>query len=88
MPAREYFSRVSPKGQITLPAEVRKELNIRPKDSVAIELDKGVIRIKRKPKLQDFYQVIPALHPPKSWDEIERTAHEDHAEHAANKGLP
>ncbi len=87
MAGRKYSSRVSPKGQITLPAEVRKELNIKPKDRVSIEFEEGILRIKPKPRLEDFYQKIPALKPPRSWDEITRTAHKDHAERAAKKGL-
>lgn len=85
--ARQYSSRVSPKGQITLPADVRKELGIKPKDSVSIEVERGVLRIKPKPKLRDFYQISPALEPERDWQEIERVAHEDHAEGAAKEGL-
>ncbi|MCL5265031.1 MAG: AbrB/MazE/SpoVT family DNA-binding domain-containing protein [Chloroflexi bacterium] len=87
MPKREYLSRVSPKGQITLPAQVRKELKIKPRDTVAIEMDKGVVKIKPRARLQDFYRKMPALQPPKTWEEIEEIAHEEHAEDVAKEGL-
>ena len=83
--ARQYSSRVSPKGQITLPADVRKELGIKPRDSVSIEVGRGVLRIKPKARLRDFHQISPALEPERSWQEIERVAHEDHADRAARR---
>ncbi len=42
---RRYSSSVSPKGQITLPIEIRRELNIGAKDRVDIEMQDGQIRI-------------------------------------------
>ena len=42
---RRYSSSVSPKGQITLPIEIRRELDIDPKDRVDIEMDNGAIRV-------------------------------------------
>lgn len=43
---------VSSKGQITLPARVRKELGIRPRDRVIVESQDGAIVIRRVP---DFF---------------------------------
>ncbi len=40
---RRYSGSVSPKGQITLPIEMRRELNIDPKDRVDFELHDGQI---------------------------------------------
>ena len=40
-----YSSSVSPKGQITLPIEMRRELGIKPKDRVLIEIVDGYIQV-------------------------------------------
>jgi AbrB family looped-hinge helix DNA binding protein len=42
---RRYSSSVSPKGQITLPIEIRRELDIDPRDRVDIQLVDGQIRV-------------------------------------------
>jgi len=34
------------------------------------------------------YQSIPALDPPRSWDEVTEIAAEEHARHVAQEGLP
>ena len=85
---KEFFSSVSPKGQITLPVEVRRELGIKPGDRVAICLDDGVVQVRRLKSLRDYYQSVPGLDPPLDWKEVERIAHEDAAEEAAREGLP
>ena len=84
---RETLSSVSPKGQITLPAEIRKALGIKPKDRVAIWLEDGQVHIRPVPKLMDYFQTVPALASQRSWKEIEAIAHEEHAQHAATEGL-
>ncbi|MCL5961777.1 MAG: AbrB/MazE/SpoVT family DNA-binding domain-containing protein [Chloroflexi bacterium] len=89
--ARRFYSRVSPKGQITLPAEVRERLDIKPRDRVAIELEDNVVRIMRGSGLERFWHFrLPGLGQPPpglGWKEIEESAHEEHAEQAAREGL-
>lgn len=41
------LSRVTSKYQATLPRPVRDALGIRPGDSVAYDIDKGVVRLRR-----------------------------------------
>jgi len=81
--AREFHSRVSPKGQITLPAEIRRKLDIKPKDVVVIDFEKQAVRIRRKARIQDFYQSVPALDPPRTWEEVEEIVEEEIAQDAA-----
>ncbi len=47
-------STVSSKGQITLPADVRRKLSIMPKDRVTIDIVDEAIIIKRAPDLFEF----------------------------------
>ena len=36
---RELLSSLNPKGQITLPVEIRRQLGVMPKDSASIQLE-------------------------------------------------
>ncbi|MBI2323121.1 MAG: AbrB/MazE/SpoVT family DNA-binding domain-containing protein [Chloroflexi bacterium] len=85
---KEVLSSVSPKGQVTLPVEIRRALGIKPKDKVAFRLERGKVEITTVPSpLQESYQAIPALEPPRSWQEIEALVAEERAQDAAREGL-
>jgi AbrB family looped-hinge helix DNA binding protein len=85
---KEMLSSVSPKGQVTLPVEIRRSLGIKPKDKVAFRLEQGKVEITPAPSpLADSYQAIPALKPPRSWKEIEALVSEEIAQDAAREGL-
>lgn len=81
---REHISSVSPKGQITIPAEIRRVLGVGPKDKIAFLLEDGRVEITpaRSP-LDALYQAVPALNPPRSWSEIEQIVRDEQAERAA-----
>lgn len=86
---RPRFSSVSPKGQITLPADFRRQLGIGPKDQVAITMADGKVEIT--PALARFrrhYQSVPALTESMDWKEIEAIVADEIAVNAASEGLP
>jgi AbrB family looped-hinge helix DNA binding protein len=87
--ARTYYtSSVSPKGQITLPAELRRELDIEPKDVVVIALEDGKIQIESaKARLRSVYQSVPALDTPIEWSDLTRSVWEEFGEQHARAGL-
>jgi len=77
MGATTYFSSVSPKEQITLCAEVRPSLGIRPKDQVAVEVEGDTVGIgKVRSWLLAHFQRAPALPRPLGWHEFTRIAAE------------
>jgi AbrB family looped-hinge helix DNA binding protein len=79
---REYVSSVSPKGQITLPLEVRNRFGI--KDTVVISVDIDEIKISpTRATFLDSYQAIPPLKKPLNFAEIRRIALEEHATEAS-----
>jgi AbrB family looped-hinge helix DNA binding protein len=83
-----YTSSVSQKGQITLPAELRRELEIEPKDIVVIALEDGKIQVeKAESHLLSGFGVVPVPDPSKSWKEIERDVFDDIAERNVRKWL-
>jgi AbrB family looped-hinge helix DNA binding protein len=85
---KEFLSSVSPKGQITLPAEVRKLLGVKPKDKVAIRLDGEAVTITpARSRLDAIYQSVPALNPPRTQEELEEIVADEIAQEAAREGL-
>ncbi|MCG3776181.1 MAG: hypothetical protein JW395_3030 [Nitrospira sp.] len=85
---KRYTSSLSPKGQITLPAEVRKRLKLKAKDQVAIEVDGDEVRIRPLVTgLEASYMAVPALNPPKTWKEIRKSVADERAQEYAKKFL-
>jgi AbrB family looped-hinge helix DNA binding protein len=84
---KEMLSSVSPKGQVTLPVEIRRLLGVKPKDKVAFRVEQGKVEIAHAPSLQESYQAIPALRPRRSWKEIEALVSEETADQTAREGL-
>ncbi len=72
---------LSAKGQITLPADLRKHLGLEPGDKVRILLeDDGTVRLAlpRYPDLASVAGGAGSLAEPRSWEEIRQIAREDH----------
>ena len=86
---KDYTSSVSPKGQITLPLEIRKRFGIRPKDKVILTVE-GEDAIRIKPvgsRLAAGFGVAPPLKEPRTLEEIMDIAREEHAQEVAAEGL-
>lgn len=78
---------VSPKGQVTIPTAIRKELGIKPGDRVAISLKANEVTIRRLPSpLDASYQAVPALRRPISLEEMEAIIAEEAALAALAEG--
>src|SRR6266545_5068355 len=83
---RELFSNVSPKGQVTIPAELRRLLGVKPKDRVAFRVVKGQVQLRRaRSVLDELYQSVPALGRRRSWKDVEEIAREEQAQRAAGR---
>ncbi len=85
---KEFTSSVSPKGQITLPLEVRKLLGVKPKDKVVITLESEGMRVTVAPsrRLEESFQAVPALSEPRRLEEMIDIAQEEHAQEVAREG--
>jgi AbrB family looped-hinge helix DNA binding protein len=67
---RSFTSSVSPKGQVTIPAEVRKRLRIGPRDRVTFEVEGDVVRLMPGAfTLETARASIPPL--PQHWDDTD-----------------
>jgi len=53
--------KISRKGQVVIPAEIRRKLSIKPGEMVFVEEYKGVIKIKPKTKLRSLRGTWPEL---------------------------
>jgi AbrB family looped-hinge helix DNA binding protein len=85
---KELYSSVSPKGQITIPAEIRRLLGVKPRDRVRFEVVAGNVRIAPAPSaLDELYQSVPALTPPHPWKEIKEIVRDEQADAAAAEGV-
>ena len=81
-------SRVSAKGQITLPAEYRHRLGIKPRDRVSLSLEDGVVVVKPMASgIMAGFRSIPALKTKRTLRELTEVAADEHAEEAAREGL-
>ncbi len=78
-----YISSVSPKGQVTIPVEIREEFGISPKDHVAFTVvDRAIQIVPVRDRLHKFAGRYRALSGPMDWKELEELAHEDAAANA------
>jgi AbrB family looped-hinge helix DNA binding protein len=81
------ISSVSPKGQITIPMEIRDEFDIAPRDRVVFEVVDGVIQITPlRQRLLKHHQRYTSHLGPLDWKSIESIAHEEAAENVLNEG--
>jgi AbrB family looped-hinge helix DNA binding protein len=83
----ELLSVVTRKGQVTLPAEIRRRWGLKQGDIVTFTVTDDQVQVSpAKASITDFYQAAPGLTPKRSWKEIEAIAHEDHAHESAAEG--
>jgi AbrB family looped-hinge helix DNA binding protein len=68
----EFVRSVSPKGQITIPAEVRRLPGVKPKDNVTIVVTGETVTLQpARSRLDAIYQSIEPLSPPRTDGAIE-----------------
>ncbi len=83
-----YQAKVTFKGQITIPKEVRKALEIKEGQSVLFVVEKGhaILKPLRKRSLLDFYGVLPATKPFPGMDAVRKEVHKKIAKRYTRKG--
>ncbi len=77
---KEIISTVTSKGQVTIPAEIRKYLGIKTNDKIGFVIDdEGVVRLRvpRYPTIASLRGAAGRLNKPISWKEIQKIAQED-----------
>jgi AbrB family looped-hinge helix DNA binding protein len=80
---KEIIATLSSKGQVTIPAEVRKRLGLTSGDKLVFEIEDDQVRIKPVTfTLESAYGSVEPLHRPEDFDRLIREAK---AERAARK---
>lgn len=86
---KEIVSTITSKGQVTIPAEVRRHLGIGQGDKLAFVIDeRGTIALK-VPRYSDVASLAGAagaLDTPVDWDRVQEIAHEDRLENTRRDG--
>ncbi len=78
---KEIVSTITSKGQVTIPAEIRRHLGIKQNDKVTFVIEPdGVVRLRvpRYPDIGSLRGAAGSLKEPSSWQETLEIAREDH----------
>jgi antitoxin PrlF len=68
---RDLESRLTQKGQVTIPLEIRARLGIKPRDLVRFEVDGDEVKLKpARSKLLEGYGAVPARRRPEDWTQV------------------
>jgi len=81
-------TKLTSKGQITIPIAVRRKLNLQPGDEILFELGQdGEVKIRtlKRKRLTEFYASLPAETPYPGKTEIRKAVVTELAQHILNK---
>ncbi len=84
---REFTAATTQRNQVTIPAEVRRTLGLKPRDKVAFTIeDGGEVRLTAATyTLESAYGSVKAFANPEDLDEIARNAKDDKAARTARE---
>ncbi len=83
---REIIATVTQRGQVTIPAEVRRLLGTKARDKVAFQIEGDQVRLApARFTLQTAYGSVEPLQRPEDFKEITRKAKEEHVERMVRK---
>jgi antitoxin PrlF len=76
----EYIRKVSTKGQVTIPAEIRQMLEIEPGDRVAFRVTDDAVELIATPMtLEQTFGAVTPQQQPEDFADLRDTAVEEHA---------
>ncbi|RME47087.1 MAG: AbrB/MazE/SpoVT family DNA-binding domain-containing protein [Chloroflexi bacterium] len=83
---KEHIRRITGKGQVTVPAEVRKKLGVKPGETIIFRILDDRIELDRAPmSLEEAFGSVSPLHPPEDFEVLGRAAWEEHAKRVADE---
>jgi len=78
---KEYPRRLTSKGQVTVPAEVRRKLGLKPGETIIFRIVEDRVEIARTAmSLEEAFGSVQPLHTPEDFEAQGRKAWEEHAE--------
>ena len=82
----QYIMRVTRKGQVTIPAPIRKLLGVELNEQVAFTVEEGEVKLQpAEATLEAAYGAVEPLSRAEDFERISQIAHEDQAQRAAGK---
>ena len=77
---KEHIRRITSKGQVTVPADVRKKLGIKPGETIVFRIREDRVELDRAPmSLEEAFGSVPPLNRPEDFEALSRAAWEEHA---------
>jgi len=78
---KEQTRRMTSKGQVTVPAEVRRKLGVRPGDAIVFRILEDRVEIDRAAMtLDEAFGSVEPLQRPEDFEMLKQTAWEEHSE--------
>ncbi len=83
----DYITTLTQKGQVTIPGELRRALDLKPKDKVAFKMVDGEIRLRpAKSVVEATYGAVTPTSRPEDFRKLRRDFEEGMAEEARREG--
>ncbi len=84
---KEYESRMTQKGQITIPVEIRAQLGLKPKDKVRFVPEADGVKVQpAESRLRKYFGSVKPHHRPEDWTAVRREFEELAAEDDRTRG--
>lgn len=81
---KEFVTTITQRSQVTIPAEVRRVLGVKPRDKVAFTIEDGGVRLELAPfNLESAYGSVKPVEIPEDFDKISREVKDAKAEKTA-----
>ena len=77
---KEHIRRITSKGQVTVPADVRKKLGIKPGETIVFRIREDRVELDRAPmSLEEAFGSVPPLNRPEDFEALGQAAWDEHA---------
>ena len=78
---KQITTTITQRGQVTIPAEVRRMLGVKPRDKVAFTIEKGEVRLEPVPfSLESAYGSVKPSSKPEDFERVTQAAKDAKAE--------
>ncbi|MDE0154321.1 MAG: type II toxin-antitoxin system PrlF family antitoxin [Gammaproteobacteria bacterium] len=83
---KEFVTTITQRSQVTIPAEVRRVLGVKPRDKVAFTIEDGGVRLESAPfSLESAYGSVKSVEMPEDFAKISREVKDAKAEKTAQE---
>jgi antitoxin PrlF len=86
MSEQQYIMSVTSKGQVTIPAPIRRLLGLKRNDKVAFRVESNVVTVEpARSSLQPLYGAVEPLSRPEDFEQMTEIAHQEQALRAVGR---